>query len=183
MFRIFIICGSFAIVTFLLFWGVIWIVDCLSNSRLSSFIRQWFVPHSMRGKFAVIIAVIAALFIASRPLLNLFCIGHLHYPTTADYENIAKAGQPVLQAICDYRSDHGSLPQTLDDIVPAYLPQKPEGWDYDKNNCLSHRAGFPHTYVLYWFEGGEANEWRLRGEGGNYRLDVPGPTIKKIKAP
>ena len=183
MFRIFIICGSFAIITFLLFWGVIWIVDFLSNSWFSSFIRQRLVPHSMRGKFAVIFAVIVTLFIASRPLLNLFCIGHIHYPTTADYENIARDGQPILQAICDYRSDHGSLPQTIDDIVPAYLHQKPEGWDYDKYNCLSHYAGFPHTYVGYWFEGGNADEWRLWGEGGNYRLNVPGPIIKKPKAP
>ena len=136
----------------------------------------------MRGKFAVIIAVVVVLFIASRPLLNLFCIGHLHYPTTADYENIAKAGQPVLQAICDYRSDHGSLPKTIGEIVPGYLPQKPEGWDYGVS-FLAHSAGYPHTIVGYWFEGGEANEWRLRGEGGNYRLNVPGPSIKKPKAP
>src|SRR5437016_3853311 len=40
-------------------------------------------------------------------------------------ETVVKSGQPIVQAISDFRSEHGLLPETLTDLVPGCLPSVP----------------------------------------------------------
>lgn len=99
-----------------------------------------------------------------------------------DFEAIAKEGVPIAQAISDYRSDHGVLPQDLNDVVPAYLPKRPKYWDYYEGS-LDHFSCLPHTDICFDFDG-DAAQWRLIGEyASNVTLNVPGPASKKPAIP
>lgn len=110
--------------------------------------------------------------------LRYLLTGRLTLPSDSEYEAIAKSGQPIAQAIEDYRGDHGLLPLVLSDLVPQYLPKLPEsGWRLGRP-MLSHTAGLPRTYVSYSFT--EGGEWRVWGAWvKNHRLNVPGPVMKK----
>lgn len=103
-------------------------------------------------------------------------------PRMKDFEAIAREGQPIVQAISDYRSDHGLLPESWSDFVPAYLPKKPKDWSWE-GTCLLHRAGFPHTVVGYWFLEGDSAHWHLSGDYGSQAINVPNPVIKKSNVP
>jgi hypothetical protein len=123
-----------------------------------------------------IIAVIAALIIMGRLGLNYIFYGHITRPTTADFEAIAKSGQKIAQAISDYRSDHGLLPEKLDDLVPKYLEASPvTGWRFDYGS-LTHYAGEARTEVIHSFA--ETNGWQVIGEAENQKLNVSGPITK-----
>ena len=37
-----------------------------------------------------------------------------------------QACEPIIQALAQYHSDHQTYPESLEDLVPAYLPQLPE---------------------------------------------------------
>lgn len=104
--------------------------------------------------------------------------GRFTVPSDAECEAIATNGQPIVQAIYDYRSEHGLLPLELSDIVPTYLPKPPEpDWRFD-DGMLSHNAGIPRSYVSFSFVGEEG--WTVWGEGINpHPLNVAGPVIKK----
>ena len=108
---------------------------------------------------------------------NFLFMGRFTFPSEAEYEAIAKSGQPIAQAICDYRSEHGLLPLVLADIVPTYLPKAPQpGWWFD-GDMLRHNAGIPRSYITYSFvgEGG----WVVWGQGINHRLNAAGPASRK----
>ena len=126
-----------------------------------------------------IVATIAALVLAGWFGFNYLLWGRITGPPkTKDFEAIAREGQPLAQAISDYRSDHGLLPESFSDLVPAYLPQRPKEWSWD-GTCLTHRSGAPHTIVGYWFVEGDLAHWKVRGEYQNQELSVPGPIEKK----
>lgn len=97
-------------------------------------------------------------------------------------EAVAKSGQHILQAICDYRSDRGLFPEKLDDLVPTYLPKlEKSGWSWDFcDPVLSHRGGQPHSIVFYRFAGWNAGEWHWHGDSAyaDRRVNVMGPVIK-----
>ena len=113
--------------------------------------------------------------------LRLLFLGRLTLPSEAEFEAIAKNGQPIAQAICDYRSEHGLLPLVISDLVPMYLPKAPDkapesGWRFDGDR-LSHNAGIPRSRVDYSFAG---EEWTVYGQGINkHRLNVAGPVSQK----
>jgi hypothetical protein len=110
--------------------------------------------------------------------LRFLLLGRLTLPSEAEYEAIAKSGQPVVQAIYNYRSEHGLLPLELSDAVPMYLPKAPEkDWQFDGDR-LSHNAGIPRSYVSYSFVGEEG--WIVWGEDiDQHRLNVSGPINQK----
>src|SRR5262245_52694119 len=88
--------------------------------------------------------------------LRYLFLGRWTLPTTADFAAVAQRQQCVAQAICDYRADHGMLPQMLDDLVPTYLDRVPEGMGHALDGQrLSVHAGVPHTYVYYDFQPGQ----------------------------
>lgn len=110
--------------------------------------------------------------------LRFLVLGRFTLPSDAEYEAIAKNGQPVAQAIFDYHSEHGLLPLELSDVVPMYLANAPEpAWRFD-GVMLLHNAGIPRSYVSYSFVGEEG--WSVWGEGiDKHRLNVAGPVGQK----
>ncbi len=110
--------------------------------------------------------------------LRILILGRLTMPTDADFEAIAKSGQPIVQAMEDYRTDHGLLPLAISDLVPRYLPQVPEpGWWLEEWS-LVHSAGLPRSDVRYTF--GEKAGWTVAGDGINYHpLNMPGPILTR----
>ncbi|NOS68445.1 MAG: hypothetical protein HOP33_00750 [Verrucomicrobia bacterium] len=98
-------------------------------------------------------------------------------------EKVARSGQAILQAVCDYRSDHGLFPERLDDLVPTYLPkfERKSGWSWDFYDLrLSHRGGQPHSIVFYRFAGLNAGEWHWHGDSAyaDRRVNIAGPVVR-----
>lgn len=94
-------------------------------------------------------------------------------------EKVAMTGVPIVQAISDYRSDHGLLPLKLEDLIPSYLPEKPKDWSYHEG-CLVRHADQPHSYISFCFTGDYSNQWRFQGDNSFDRrqLNIPGPVAK-----
>jgi hypothetical protein len=127
------------------------------------------------GGIIIIVCVLAVLGFFG---LRFLFLGRFTFPSDAEFEAIAKNGQPIAQAICDYRSEHGLLPLVLSDVVPTYLPKASEsGWRFD-DALLRHNAGIPRSDVSLAFVGEEG--WTVWGEGINrHRLNVVGPVSQK----
>jgi hypothetical protein len=144
----------------------------------SEFMKNRFRP------FAPVLGVIAFMllaFTASFPALRA-TFG------PANPEKVALTGQPIVQAIHDYRSDHGSLPARLRDLVPQYLTavdrdNSKDGWYWERALVnLSHRTERAHTHVAYYFENPYwfSNGWYYFPESSlPRRLEIPGPVPKK----
>lgn len=129
--------------------------------------------------FGAIAVALAMFIILAWCRLNLLAWGRITgAPTTRDFEAIVREGQPLAQAISDYRSDHGVLPDSPSDLVPAYLPKWPKDWGYHQGD-LDHVSGIPHTHIECAFEE-TTNRWIFVGEYAQGRtINVPGPLIKK----
>jgi tetratricopeptide (TPR) repeat protein len=129
--------------------------------------------------FAAIAIALAAFIILAWCGLNLFAWGRITgAPTTREFEAIARGGQPLAQAISDYRSDHGVLPDSPRDLVPAYLAKWPKEWTFYQGD-LDHLSGLPHTHIVCSFDE-TTNRWMFVGEYAQGRtINVPGPSIKK----
>ena len=52
--------------------------------------------------------------------------GGLPKPQRAEFMAVAEAGQPLIEAIRRYESDHTSPPASLEALVPGYLPAIPK---------------------------------------------------------
>lgn len=101
------------------------------------------------------------------------CLGRFSVPTEQEYVALAQRYQHVVQAVYDYKAEHGAWPQTLDDLVPAYLPAYPKPplvW-YDGYE-LSIHADVPHTGVCYTFCGAGKEGWAARGDFGTGPLPL-----------
>jgi hypothetical protein len=73
----------------------------------------------------------------------------LMFSRTREFRAQAKSGQPIVQAIEEYRKQTGVYPRSLTDLAPRYLPTIPDlpdesknkfaGWDYRTvtNNMLA----------------------------------------------
>lgn len=93
---------------------------------------------------------------------------------STDQTALAREGLPIVQAIYDFRAQHGHWPSSLDDLVPQYLPARPAGvWSYSHGTLLRY-IGLPHTFIGYDFSQPE-DGWQSRGDFGKGRLDVPPP--------
>lgn len=129
--------------------------------------------------FAIIAIALIAFIVLAWCGLNLFAWGRISgAPTQREFEAIAREGQPLAQAISDYRSDHGVMPDSQSDLVPAYLPKWPKDWEYYQGN-LEHYCWLPHTRLTCFFDE-STNRWGFVGEYAQGRtINVPGPLIKK----
>jgi hypothetical protein len=87
----------------------------------------------------------------------------------------AQAGQPIVQAIEQFRIKTGSYPATLADLAPKYLPMVPDvpngsqqklsGWDYQ---TVTNGAAVSYTLRYYMGRGGieyEPPNWIGNDEG------------------
>jgi tetratricopeptide (TPR) repeat protein len=129
--------------------------------------------------FAAIAGAVVAFLALAWCGLNLFAWGRITGPPTiGELEALARRGQPLAQAVVDYKSDHGLFPENVKDLVPAYLPKWPKDWGYS-NGSLEHHSGIPHTYLSCSFDE-NTNQWHLIGEYAQMRkINVPGPAVKK----
>ena len=128
-----------------------------------------------------LLAVVLFLIVLTPFGLRYVFLGRFTVPTTAEHEAIARSGRAIVQAISDYRADHGLPPGTLEELVPKYLPKLDRnGWIWDSGNAaLSHRAGLPHSFVSHWFSGAGADRWWFHGEWvKDQELNVPGRVAK-----
>src|ERR1035438_53100 len=98
-------------------------------------------------------------------------------------EAVVQSGRPIVQATCDYRGDHGLLPEKMEDMIPAYLPKLPDReWQWDLYMAqLVRRGGQPHSYMRYHFVGAYADQWQYYPDSADQhgRLTIPGPVVKK----
>jgi hypothetical protein len=115
--------------------------------------------------------------VALLALLMIRCMG-LDRLWTIDQTAIARQGQPIVQAIYEFRWQQGTWPVSLDDLVPDFLPSRPEGlWTFS-NGCLITLTGLPHTGICYDFSRPDEG-WQSKGDFGKGKLNVPAsPTTR-----
>ncbi len=85
---------------------------------------------------ARILVIIVLIIVGGRFALNLLFFGRLTAPGMSDFATIAKQNQYIVQAICDFRADHGMLPQAMGDLVPNYLSRMPGGMVFFDGDSL-----------------------------------------------
>ena len=94
---------------------------------------------------------------------------------TNEFREQARAGQPIVRAIEDYRRQTASYPPSLADLAPKYLaavpdtPDKPNrqftGWDYSR---VTNGTVISYTLRYYMGRGGSEYEppnWIGNDEG------------------
>ena len=75
-------------------------------------------------------------------LCNLIYIfAALHWPSYKSL--VTEEGNPIVEAMYKFKSENGIWPQYLNDLVPKYLKEKPEHWQY--TSTLTEPT-FPHIY-------------------------------------
>jgi len=87
-------------------------------------------------------------------------------------EAVAKTeqrGQLVIDAVVRYRSDHGALPRTLEELVPAYLPQVPRPKVGDREWLFGPLPDDPSEFYLAIRPRFEDNPFYFGPELMNYR--------------
>jgi hypothetical protein len=77
------------------------------------------------------------------------------YITPARFARNIDQGKPIVEAVYRYRSAIGLYPDTLGDMIPAYLVTLPKDWRYTPPSGgrpprLQLRGGF-HSYLSYYF--------------------------------
>lgn len=90
--------------------------------------------------------------------------GRLMPPTTEEFVALAKQYTPMVQAIYDYRAEHGVLPEELDELMPQYIPSilKEHDTGMGVDRVWIH-ADAPHTAIYYSFELGSEG-WHVGGD-------------------
>jgi len=121
-----------------------WLVTALLKKR------------SMRAFFGRIVIMCITVILASN-----FFNGYLE-------KRSKMTGSLIIEAISDYKNDHGELPDDLKDLVPAYLRQIPRtsmrirGTDFFySRNDNAFRLGFAVPYAMIGMVyDSRVNEWR-----------------------
>jgi hypothetical protein len=105
-------------------------------------------------RLIVFIAVVAVCVLCVRLVPTVFHV---------DQALTARQYQGIAQAICNFRAQHGLLPESLEELVPDHLPasQTRTSAFYSDGDLAIH-AGLPHTYVSYSF-GGAREGWESTG--------------------
>lgn len=130
----------------------------------------------------IIIAVLIALGISVAAVCAVLVLGRLVFlgrltkPTSEEFVVIAQKHQYIVQAVYDYKAEHGNWPKGFDDLIPRYLPARPgrpEDISLDAQWLTIH-VPFPHTAVCYCFAEGTGMEgWSARGDLGTGPLPLP----------
>ncbi|MEZ6015336.1 MAG: hypothetical protein R3F49_09500 [Planctomycetota bacterium] len=98
-----------------------------------------------------------------------------------DYRKLALEGQPLVQAIDEFKLHTGLWPDSLDELVPDFLSEKPPGyWEFQwPTLCLS--GVMPHTGILYTFCPPDIG-WSSDGDFGKGPISLPKP-VTTLSAP
>jgi hypothetical protein len=99
---------------------------------------------------------------------RLLTLGRLTLPTTAEFTAIAERSRPIVQAIYDYKADHGFYPKSLSELAPTYLQAARDNYSGDvfdsfDEDTLYIDTGLPHTHVYYVFRP-DSEGWYVGGE-------------------
>jgi hypothetical protein len=127
--------------------------------RLNTFMRVVFV------------AMAAFVIVAALGILAL----RLMFSRTREFRAQARAGQPIVRAVEEYRKRTGVYPQSLTELVPQYLPNVPDlpdkedskwrGWDYQ---TVTNGTAVSYSLRYYLGRGGveyEPPRWIGNDEG------------------
>jgi hypothetical protein len=128
--------------------------------------------------FALIVGYYA--YLCSRPWFDLTPgrdgVGWRTPPSPEEDLAAARDGQPIVEAIYQYREDVGVWPRGLGDLVPTYLPEEPQGWrhvwaqhGYWSLTCF---AGYPHSAVRFSVGPDTPGGWKVTG--GDWDADLAG---------
>jgi hypothetical protein len=111
---------------------------------------------------------------------NLILFGKWTWLSPADYATVTQQRLvPVVRAIKEYKRDRGKCPTRVDDLVPAYLPEKPRNsaWQIeiqtDQVNFYSVLRG--REMVFYFFSPPPNGLWTVR-VGFHAPFQIPAPT-------
>ncbi len=93
---------------------------------------------------------------------------------------LAKEGEPLVQAIYKFRNEWGLWPISLDELPAPVLDKKAmPGWKYNwtgKGWKLRHLQGFP-DWAAYYVHQGEEVGWKI-GDGGDDEANLNVPVVK-----
>ena len=139
------------------------------------------VPHRRREKVRflrlvpsgglVTLLVILLTLTGAYLTLRRMVIGRWFLPSASEYVALARPNQTLAQAICDYRADHGMLPQEFADLVPAYIAAVPN------SRSVSFAQQRLWVYPDYARRFGVQYDFRP-GREGWYRGDEPLPVVR-----
>jgi len=123
-------------------WGVVAFIEVLFASGaavLAGILLAWLLAGWRK---------IVGLLIGVGIPIVLFISLEVGFPYSPD-SIIRKNGKAIAQALTEYHTDKGNYPETLDELVPAYLtdlrvPKTIWGWLYTANE-----DGFTLGYVFY----------------------------------
>jgi hypothetical protein len=112
---------------------------------------------------------------------NLYNFGKLTWPTPGDFAcTVETACVPTVRAIKQYEADTGHLPETLDDLVPKYLPTKPPGQQFAYGHFMSLEK-MDHMVTYELAPGDET--WRVSGPFARGKIPVPAVTLGPTRPP
>lgn len=132
--------------------------------------RTW---NLERGKAVrVLLMVVGAFFVLS--FCGLFAL-RLMFSRTREFRAQARAGQPIVRAIEDYRKQTGSYPASLGELAPQYLATLPEiqqegqyklgSWEY---RLVTNGTAVTYSLRAYMGRGGveyQSPHWVGNNEG------------------
>lgn len=115
------------------------------------------------ARWAFRAGLIVLFFLVTRAGANYTLYGQFHAMTLADLVPVVQATcVPTVRAMKEYARDHGQWPAKIEDLVPAYLANRPL-----RGECAGD------TY-MYFGAHGMMIECRLRTNGDEWRVHGPG---------
>lgn len=97
-----------------------------------------------------------------------------------DYAALARAGDPIVQAIYRFHADCGLWPEFTADLAPAYLSQPPDpAWYLSPGRSLLRETPSPRTFIRFDFspdaDAGGAGWKKVDADGVAIPLGFPTP--------
>ena len=83
------------------------------------------VRHVMHASRIIRISVVVVCFILVLAVCGIIAL-RLLLSRTREFRAQARAGQPIVRAVEDFRKQSGSYPSSLTNLVPQYLPTLPD---------------------------------------------------------
>jgi hypothetical protein len=102
---------------------------------------------------------------------NIILFRKLTWLSPADFVSTAEERcVPIVGAIKEYERDHGRLPNGVEGVVPAYLPEYVHGAALHSDGELEYRG--PHGHTIVYSFAPEDEGWRVHGRFANGPLPM-----------
>ncbi|MHC5059533.1 MAG: hypothetical protein ACYTFK_00385 [Planctomycetota bacterium] len=139
--------------------------------------------HIVKSKGLTIVELLVGFII----FILLLCVARtflLNVPSGREKQNVIREGQPIVEAIYEYKNKKGVWPKSIEDFVPQYLEAMPNDlWRYSEGSLRRH---FKQTRYLVGYDFGLDNVGWIGGsegfkeikpmqvvESNNFRIAVP----------